>query len=313
MNTKNAILNILLKSNTFVSGEVIAKRLNISRVAVNKAVEKLRQDGYVINSVTNKGYMLETVGSIDANVIKSKTNYSGEVIVLNETVSTNVDAKIIAERGETAVVIAKTQTGGKGRLNRKFYSLTGGAYLSVIVKPNLPIADGVKITTYTAVAVANVIEKLTGLKVDIKWVNDLYVNGKKICGILTEASCDFEQNKLKYAVVGIGVNLDAETFPLEIENIATSVYKEGKIKVDKNQFIAEILNAYSNLEGEIKSGNYLQEYKRRCFILGKKVTVYQNDYSYLATALDVTESGALKVDKNGEIITVSSGEVSIKL
>lgn len=315
LTTKQAVLNILTGETDYISGEVISNKLGVSRVAVNKAVNSLRAEGYKITSVTNKGYLL-IKGDIFKEVLSSKlTGALGDIkiIVKNQTVSTNADAKIIAESGETSVVIAKNQTGGVGRNGRKFHSLTGGLYFSLILRPNLNIADGVKITTFTAVAVSRAIEKLTGLNVKIKWVNDLFISGKKACGILTEASCDFERNKLKYAVVGVGINVDEVDFPLDIKNIATSLSYESKKSVDKNELIVEILNSFNNLENEILSGEYLIEYKRRCFILGKKVTVYSGLEEYEATALDITENGGLVVLKGGEKRVVSSGEVSVKI
>ena len=313
MKTKQAILNILLDSKTYVSGESIAKKLNISRVAVNKGVNSLRQDGYQIYSVTNKGYLLTVSNEFDVNYIKLKSGYTGNVIYHSQTVSTNNDCKALADKGEHALIIAKTQTGGKGRFDRKFYSEVGGVYFSVALTPNLPISSGVNITTYTAVVVARAIEKFAPVKVDIKWVNDLFISDKKVCGILTEASCDFEQNKLKYAVVGIGVNTDTTLFNAEIESIATSVFNECGVKINKAELISEIVKNLLNAENEIIKGDYLLEYKKRLFILGKLVTVYSGTETYDAVAVDVTNTGALVVDKNGEIKTVSSGEVSVKL
>ena len=313
--TKQAVLNTLINQTDYISGEVISNKLGVSRVAVNKAVNSLRAEGYKITSVTNKGYLL-IKSDIFKEVLASKLTGALKginVIVKNQTTSTNADAKAIAESGETAVVIAKTQTGGVGRNGRKFHSLNGGLYFSLILRPNLNIADGVKITTFTAVAVSRAIEKLTGLDVKIKWVNDLFISNKKACGILTEASCDFERNKLSYAVVGVGINVDEVNFPLDVKNIATSLSYECKKNIDKNELLVEILNSFNNLEEEILSGNYLSEYKRRCFILGKKVTVYSGLEEYEATALDITESGSLVVLKGEEKRVVSSGEVSVKI
>lgn len=313
MKTKSKILNILISSNEFVSGEVIAKKLSVSRVAVKKAVDKLRNEGYAITSVTNKGYFLEKNQGINKDIIKSYLTSDIDVIVLDKTESTNLDAKNLAESGKTCVVIALTQTGGKGRMDRKFHSPSGGVYLSVIIRPNLPIASGVKITTFSAVAVRRAILNLCGLDLKIKWVNDLFLNGKKVCGILTEASCDFEQNLLKYAVVGIGINVDTEVFPSEISSIATSLYNESKIKVDKNKLIAQIINCLLSAEKEINDGKYLDEYRKNCFILGKLVTVYSGSDVYDAIAVDINSNGSLTVNKNGQNIVVSSGEVSVKL
>ena len=312
--TKQAVLYTLINQTDYISGEVISNKLGVSRVAVNKAVNSLRAEGYKITSVTNKGYLL-IKSDIFKEVLARKLTGALKginVIVKNQTTSTNADAKAIAESGETAVVIAKTQTGGVGRNGRKFHSLNGGLYFSLILRPNLNIADGVKITTFVAVAVANAVEKVSGIKVGIKWVNDLFINGKKVCGILTESGVDFKNKKLSYTVCGIGINCYGLDFPSEISTIATSLEKEGA-KIDRNLLIAEILNNLSCMESEVLSGNYLSEYKDRCIILGKQVTVVSGLETFTATAVDITDSGALIVNKNGELITVNSGDVSIRL
>lgn len=313
MNTKLKVLNVLLNADGYVSGQEIANKLSVTRAAVNKAVNKLRSDGYSVVSVTNKGYMINKNGIIDGERVKSLINGDLKVLTVNETISTNSDAKYLAEQGETAVVIAKRQTGGRGRMNRKFYSPDGGVYFSVIIRPSLSISDGVMITTFCAVAIRRAVLKLSGIDLKIKWVNDLFLNDKKTCGILTEASCDFESGRLKYAVVGVGINVDTVDFPSEIADVATSIYKESKIKIDKNELIAEIINQLLNAEKEINCGSYIEEYKNNCFILGKTVTVYSGNDVYDALAVNVNKNGSLTVEKNGETIVVSSGEVSVKL
>ena len=236
-----------------------------------------------------------------------------DIVIKDTTLSTNDDVKEFAKISKTAVVIAENQTKGRGRNNRTFYSPSGkGIYMSVLLTPSLSVADGVKITTFTAVAVLKAIEKLTGLTVGIKWVNDLFINGKKVCGILAESGVDFKNKKLNYAVCGIGINCYGLDFPSEISNIATSIEKEGAI-VDRNLLIAEILNNLSDIEREISSGNYLTEYKNRLIILNKQITAITRQKTYVATAIDVNENGALIVNKNGEILMVNSGNVSIRL
>lgn len=313
MKTKNKVLNELIKADGYVSGQYLVEKLNVSRVAIKKAVDGLRIDGYKILSSTNRGYFFVRNNDIDGEVIRSMLDYDIKIKTIEKTESTNDDAKLLANANETAVVIAKTQTKGRGRLDRVFASPQGGVYLSVIVRPDAAITDGVKITTFTAVAVARAIEKISGLDAQIKWVNDVYINGKKVCGILTEANCDFESRKLNYAVIGMGINVNTEDLPQELNGIATSIFKETGKKTDLNKMVAEILNGLKNIEAEISSGDYLKEYKKRSFVLGKNVRVISGQNEYDALAVDITDTGALVVNKNGKIYTVSSGEVSVKV
>ena len=251
---------------------------------------------------------------LNENCIKKNLiNKDINIVIKNSTESTNDDVKSFIGSSNLAVVIAENQTKGRGRNNRSFYSPSGkGIYMSILLTPNLSVTDGVKITTFVAVAVANAVEKVSGLKVGIKWVNDLFINGKKVCGILTESGVDFKNKKLSYAVCGIGINCYGLDFPSEISSIATSLEKEGA-KVDRNVLIAEILNNLSCIESEVLSGNYLAEYKNRCIVLNKQVTVVSGQDTFTAIAVDVTDSGALVVNKNGETLAVNSGDVSIRL
>jgi BirA family biotin operon repressor/biotin-[acetyl-CoA-carboxylase] ligase len=250
---------------------------------------------------------------INVSKILENLNKTVEVEVVEETTSTNDYIKKYLDK-EVFVVIAKSQTNGRGRLNRSFYSPSNtGLYLSLLIKPNSTISNSVKLTTYTAVVVAKAIESLINMPVQIKWVNDLFLNGKKICGVLTESSYNFEKNKLTHAVIGIGVNVYNGSFPLELKSIATSIEKESGIKVNINDLISKIINGLLNAEKEISSNNYLVDYKKRLFILGKKVMVVSGNDSYDATCLDVLENGALVVNKDGEIITVHAGDVSIRV
>ena len=247
--------------------------------------------------------------SIKQNLINKDIN----IVIKDTTASTNDDVKSFIGESSLAVVIAENQTKGRGRNNRSFYSPSGkGVYMSILLTPNLSVTDGVKITTFVAVAVANAVEKVSGLKVGIKWVNDLFINGKKVSGILTESGVDFKNKKLSYTVCGIGINCYGLDFPSEISSIATSLEKEGA-NVNRNLLIAEILNNLSGMEREVLSGNYLAEYKNRCIVLNKQVTVVTGQENYTAIAVDITDSGALVVNKNGELLTVNSGDVSIRL
>ncbi len=253
--------------------------------------------------------------NVEINALDITKNLKEKIIVevVNETTSTNDHIKKYLGFNSYAL-IAKSQTCGRGRLNRSFYSPSGtGVYLSVLLKPNSNIANSVRLTTFTAVVVAKAIESLIGAPVQIKWVNDLFLNGKKICGILTESSYNLKKGKLDYAIIGIGINVYNGEFPLELSNIATSIEKETGSKIDVNELIGKIISGLLDAEKEISSSEYLKEYKNRLFILNKKVLVVSGQDSYEAVCLDVLDNGALQVQKDGEIITVNAGDVSLKI
>ena len=255
--------------------------------------------------------MLNNFNINSLKIIKN-LNKKIKVEVLEQTTSTNDYIKKYLDL-ENCAVIAKSQTSGRGRLNRSFYSPSGtGLYMSVLVKPNSLIANSVRLTTYTAVVVAKAIESLISLPVQIKWVNDLFLNGKKICGILAESSCNFEKGTLNYAIIGIGVNVYNGSFPLELESIATSIEKETNIKIDINALASKIINGLLDAETQILSTKYLEEYKKRLFILNKKVTITSSNGSFEAVCVDVLDNGALVANKDSELITVHTGDVSIR-
>lgn len=232
--------------------------------------------------------------------------------ILEETTSTNNYIKKFSNL-DSAVVIAKKQTLGRGRLNRTFYSPENkGIYLSILLKPQLETKDSVKITTFTAVAVANAIEKVSGLQTKIKWVNDIFIGGKKVCGILAEASQNFKEGKLNYAVIGIGINLYGKDFPSDIKNIATSIELESGKKIDANLLVVEIINSLYKINDDI-SGDYLTKYKEKCFILNREIIVDTGKEKYKATALDVLDNGALLVEKEGKTFELDFGDVSVRI
>ena len=225
MTIKQQVLKVLLENKgKSVSGESLGNKLFCSRNAVWKAIKSLRNDGYKIIATTNKGYsLIEETAEFTAETIKKYINCESEIILLDEIDSTNNFLKQKAESGEKSgtVIIAKRQTGGKGRLGRSFFSPQGGMYLSILLRPQISAEKSLFITTAAAVAVCRAIEKVSNKKSGIKWVNDVFIDNKKVCGILTEASLDFETGGLYYAVVGIGVNLyyPKNSFPNDIKSI----------------------------------------------------------------------------------------------
>lgn len=316
MALKDDILSELMIS-SFVSGEGLAEKYYVSRNSIWKAVKQLRDEGFEIEAVTNKGYCLKgDINKITVGAIKKGLRSEWSFEILPETDSTNNYAKELAISGKRnrTVVITEKQNGGKGRLGRPFYSPEGnGLYMSVLCRPEINVDCAPLITSFTAVAVAKAIEKLSGQDVNIKWVNDVYMNGKKICGILTEAGFDFEGGTVDYAVIGIGINVLGTDFPEELINIATSIEKETGLKISRNDLAAEVLNNLENMSCEIKNKKYLDTYCKKSNVIGKRIKVTYGSQVFYAEALDINENAALIVKTEDGIKTLNSGEVSIKL
>ena len=169
------------------------------------------------------------------------------------------------------------------------------------------------LTTFAAVAVAEVLEALTGKETAIKWVNDVYMNGKKICGILTEGSVDYETGKFAYAVIGIGINLGKTAFPEELASIASDVERETGVTLSRDSVLQALLAKFDRMEEALEIGSFMETYRKKCFVLGKDVTVTRGHERFPAKALDVNARGELVVEADGRIMTLPSGEVSVKM
>ena len=320
MTTKERVLELIKnEGGKSLSGENIAKALGISRTAIWKAINALRKDGYSISATTNKGYSMDgdfiSKNEIEAH-LTDKNRYM--ITVLNEIDSTNTYLKSAAEKGEKdgSVVIAETQTAGRGRLGRHFYSDKGGLYMSILIRPDMPTERSLFITTGAAVAVSRAIEKVCGKKVGIKWVNDIFIDGKKVCGILTEGASDFETGRLQYAVVGIGINVTEPQgkFNAEIADIATAIYEKDVPWGIKNRLAAEVLNQFSEIMKAPDDKMVIDEYRSRSILINKEVYIIENGEMKTVTVIDIDDTAAiiLKTD-NGEIIKKTSGEISIKV
>ena len=330
MSIKNQVL-LLLEQNkhTPLSGEELAKRLGCTRAGIWKAVKSLINEGYDVEAVNNKGYTLrESADVLSEAYIEEKLKAAG----INITVkcekcvdSTNNVLKAMASEGyaDDYVLISEEQTAGKGRRGRSFYSPKGtGLYLSFLLHPEIPVIEAQGLTTMAVTAEALAIEKVTGVDVFIKWVNDLFFKGKKVSGILTEASTSIEDGSLEYAVPGIGINLYEPEggFPDEIKDIAGAVF-ENNIKVEnlKNNLAAELIiqfMKYYNAQFIEKTGNaYIEDYKKRCFVVGKDIEILTPDHEALnvkAHVLDIDDNCHLHVKyEDGREEYLSSGEISV--
>ena len=230
--------------------------------------------------------------------------------------STNNRAKTLAAAGAPhgLTVIAEAQTGGKGRLGRSFFSPEeAGIYMTVILRPDCAPEQANLLTSMAAAAAARAVEKISGADVKIKWVNDLYLNGKKICGILTEAGLESGAGRLDYAVTGIGINTGITDFPPELKEIATSVGNETGISPDRNRLIAEVLNELETLYRDPDPAAFLAECRRRSNVIGRTVTVIRGNERFPARAVDIDGEGRLIVETEEGRTCLNSGEVSLKL
>lgn len=233
--------------------------------------------------------------------------------------STNDRAKELALQGcvHGTVVLAEQQSGGRGRFGRAFHSPAGsGVYLSCVLRPKLPADRAVLLTCMAAVAVARAIEEAAEVQAQIKWVNDVYISGKKVCGILCEAGMDFENACLRYAVAGIGVNVGEMEFPDELKDIATSISNACGRAVSRNAFVAALLGQLDRLYAALEDGDlgFMQEYRSRSNVLGRDVEVLCGSQRYPATAVAISDEGSLIVeDRQGGRRLLHSGEISLKL
>lgn len=320
MGLKDEILKQFESSRgTSYSGADLAKRYGVSRAAVWKAVKSLQKEGFAIQATTNRGYtFLAANDRLTEAGIAQYISFPCRLRVEKSVGSTNDEVKKLAEAGgdEWDCVIAEEQTKGRGRYNRKFVSTEGtGVYISILLRPKFSAAETLFITTCAAVAVCEAIEKISGKSVGIKWVNDVLLNGKKVCGILTEASYDVESGGLSYAVVGIGVNVLFQKFPAELAGIAGTVFEEGEYPQEgRARIAAEIIERFRYYYERIPQRTFFAEYKRRSLVIGKRVKVFSGNIEGWATALDLDENCFLKVRfDDGNIKLLSSGEVSIRI
>jgi BirA family biotin operon repressor/biotin-[acetyl-CoA-carboxylase] ligase len=276
-------------------------------------------EGYAVTARTRKGYGL----AIDLDILSPESirlhlvpEYRPLPITIRKsTGSTNEDAKHLAAAGAVhgTMVLAEEQTVGRGRLGRSFYSPNGcGIYMSVVLRPKLRLTDAVLITTAAAVAVSRAIEETTGISPQIKWVNDLFVGGKKICGILTESVNRFESSCVECVVVGIGINVVAADLPGEIRETAGSLFDQ-KSGFSRNHLAAAVVNHLLGLSEMLTDRSFLEEYRRRSMILGKSIRFLENSVWHDAVAIAVDSSGGLVIQTAEGTRVLFFGEVSVRM
>ncbi len=303
------------------SGEALASTLGVSRSAVWKAVGSLQTQGHQIEAVPKRGYRLTP----DSNVIspQSLRRYLRfpqlQPEVYPELDSTSTLLKKRAQEGapEGTVIFAERQTQGRGRREHSFFSPGGGGiYMSLLLRPSFSAMESLCLTTCAAVAVAKTIEQYAKVPASIKWVNDVFCHGKKVCGISTEAAVDVESGGLLYAILGIGINVfpGETTFPQELSQVATTVFPSAPAQGDlRSAMAADVLNYIMEEYPHLTEKRFFDDYRSRSFLLGQEITVLRGGQALPATALDIDHHFQLLVAySDGELEALSSGEVSIR-
>ena len=304
-----------------LSGQQLADELQVSRNSVWKAVKALQSDGYKILATTNKGYVLEkdndiiSEESLRADLGKAFENI--DIIALKSTPSTNAEAMTRLMNGKIShgtLIVADEQLQGRGRMGKSFFSPKRGIYMSVCLCKSIEnLTDVMVITPAAAVAVRRSIAKFTDLDAKIKWVNDIYIGKKKVCGILTQADIDFESGKAGTFIVGIGVNFVNQDFPDDIKEKACSLFEINPPDVTRSQMIAEIYSQLMSLTEDLKDRSFMREYKQYSLVVGKEITYTLNNQEKRGKVIDIDDDGALSlIEEDGTSRKLTCGEISIR-
>jgi len=319
---RNKILEALYANKgNYVSGEILKEKLGISRTAVWKHIKILQDQGYNIQTAPRKGYVLfEADDKLLSKEIESLLwghTMGRELIVFDSIDSTNTYGKNNADHlMDGTIILSEEQLAGRGRRGKDWSSPKGtGIWMSMVLKPDIPPTEGVKTTQIAAAAVCKAIRDLTGLDALIKWPNDIVVNGRKVCGILTEMAGQL--NKIDYIVVGIGINVNNTEFPEGISAVATSLQIEYGKKIDRKELIVRIIKNFEALYHSYIENLNLTEVvaivRDYSAVIGKEIKVIHGASERIVTVHDIDEEGFLIVESgDGKREVIFSGEVSIR-
>lgn len=317
MDTKRQVL-LHLENNKGepISGSKLAKVLNLSRTAVWKAINNLREDGHKIDALPGKGYVLDSGSDLlTAEGILPYLKEPIPLLVYDKLESTNKTAAALAMEGCEAwtTVLAGQQTMGKGRRGKTFYSPPDtGLYLSMVIEPDFDISKAVLVTTAASVAVSKAIEEVCGATPKIKWVNDIFIDDKKVCGILTEALTDFESGQISHLILGIGINCFTTEFPEEAGEYPGSIMGS----FSKNQLAATVIRHVRSLLERPEERNFIEYYREHSMVIGKNIMVHKAgiDRPIPARATGIDDDGGLNIvyeDRKEE--TLRTGEITIRM
>ncbi len=318
---KNKVLSLLKRQEGYTSGEEMSRNLGVTRAAIWKSIKKLQGEGYIIESKTKKGYKLvfkpNVITPIELEPLIKNCTLGQQVKYYDEVESTNERGKALAIEGaeEGTLVIADRQSEGKGRLGRSWSSPGGtGIWMSLILKPEILPQYASQLTLVAGLCVCEALKEVTGLSAMIKWPNDIIINNKKVCGILTEMSAEME--RINYIVVGIGINVNQRSFPEDLP-FATSLAIEGNEEYIRKDIVKAFLyrfnEAYEHYKLEPNLKSMIDQYESNCITLGKTVRITSGGESFIGLAKGITLEGNLLVEtEHGEEREINSGEVSVR-
>lgn len=318
---KTEILKLLRERGDYISGQELCNKFGVSRTAVWKVINQLKEEGYGIEAVQNKGYRLKVNPDVlSASELKSRiqNKWAGKnIYYYEETGSTNTDAKRFGEEGAAhgTVVVADKQNAGKGRRGRAWQSPEGkDIYFTILLRPEFVPDKASGLTLVMALSVAQAIESC-GLEAGIKWPNDVVLNGKKICGILTEMNV--ETDYIQYVVIGVGINVNLDVMPEEIKETATSILLESGKKMARAKLLQDVLERfeenYERYEKDLSLANMMEEYNGYLVNRNRQVRVLDPKGEYEGTARGINEYGELLVETgDGQTVAVYAGEVSVR-
>lgn len=317
---KTKILKILESANDYVSGEELSKRLGVSRTAIWKNINSLRNDGCVISSATNRGYRLDNIPDLlDGDIISDRldTSVIGKKIEILRTIdSTNDEVKRRAAVGEPSglIIAAEEQTKGKGRLGKSWDGHRGGLFFTALIRPELSPVEISSITLAAGYGVCLAIREYTGLDARIKWPNDIIIGGKKIVGILTEIAA--QADMLDYAAIGIGINVNNRSFPEEISSKATSLFMELGKEINRNDFFRCVIGRLDKVISSFivsMSIDDISSFTELCATIGRRVSVQRGAGLIEGKATGINPNGELIiVDDDSMEYIINSGEVAVQ-
>ena len=311
MTAREQVLRFLLSAQRPLSGQDMAARIGCSRMAVCKAISDLREEGFEIWSRTRAGYQLTGIPDrLHADLLRAGLQREHTVYLLEQVDSTNNYLRDHPDLPDGTVVVARTQTGGRGRRGKSFSSPADkGVYFSFSIQRSIPAEQMWAVTFMAAVAVTGTLQQ-AGADARIKWVNDVYVGGKKICGILTEVTMDAESRESSRILVGIGVNLKKGGLPPELADVATTLEDQG-VTLSGCDAITGIVNRFDQMLSTFDISAILESYRRDCFVPGCRVRFERDGIRYVGVATSVLDNGNLAVECDGEQMTLSSGEIFV--
>ena len=319
---EDKILNILKNSKEYVSGETLSSSLNVSRTAIWKHIKNLKNKGYDIEGISNKGYKLlsspDKINKVDLFSMLNTKEVGRNFVHFDSIDSTNIKAKELAKNGypHGTIVVSEEQINGSGRFKRSWNSPKGGIWFTLILRPHIPTSEAPKITQIAAACIYKTLKEFN-IDSKIKWPNDIHINGRKLCGILGEMSCDMDT--INYLVLGIGmnINLDIDLLDREVQEIATSLKHEYNKDFDRNELLAKFLNnfeiEYEKFSNDLDIENTIDICRKNSNIWGKKARLITYNKEELVTCISLSDQGDLIIkDCDGKERTVLSGEISFK-